>query len=53
MGNKEIIRNYISKLKTVKTKAFEEKVTTACIYSRIKAGRYKCTIIDGITFIED
>ena len=53
MKERKIIDNYISRLKTVKTKAYEEKVTTQCIYLRIKNGLYNTVVSDGITFIEE
>lgn len=47
----EEIRNFLGKLKTVRTKAAEEGRTTMCIYQRIARGLYDTIEIDGVKFI--
>lgn len=42
----------ISKLKTIKSFAMANKVTTAYIYKLIKEGKMKAFIIDGVNFID-
>lgn len=53
MEEKEIIERYLKRLKTVKNKAMQEKVTTQCIYLRIRKGIYKAVSIDGQIFIDE
>lgn len=50
-NNKEIIERYLKRLKTVKNKAYAEKVTTQCVYLRIRKGIYKAVTIDGVIFV--
>lgn len=47
----EKIEKYLKRLKTVKNKAIEEKVSTQCVYLRIRKGIYNAVSIDGILFI--
>lgn len=42
----------IDKLKTVKTFAMANSVTTAYIYKLIKEGKMKAFVIDGVNFID-
>ena len=51
MDNKEIIDEFISKLKTIAVKAREEGVSVQAIHSRISRGLYKTVNICGVTFI--
>ena len=50
-NNKEIINRYLKRLKSVKNKAYAEKVTTQCVYLRIRKGIYKAVTIDGVIFV--
>ena len=50
-NNKEIINRYLKRLKTVKNKAYDEKVTTQCVYLRIRKGIYNAVTIDGVIFV--
>ena len=50
-NNKEIIERYLKRLKTVKNKAYEEMVTTQCVYQRIRRGIYNAVSIDGVIFV--
>ena len=50
-NNKEIIERYLKRLKSVKNKAYAEKVTTQCVYLRIRKGIYKAVTIDGVIFV--
>ena len=50
-SNKEIIERYLKRLKTVKNKAYAEKVTTQCVYLRIRKGIYNAVTIDGVIFV--
>lgn len=50
-NNKEIINRYLKRLKTVKNKAYAEKVTTQCVYLRIRKGIYNAVTIDGVIFV--
>lgn len=50
-SNKEIIERYLKRLKTVKNKAYEEMVTTQCVYQRIRRGIYNAVSIDGVIFV--
>lgn len=50
--NKEV-QEFISRLKTVKNKACDERVTTKTIYDRAKKGCYQMVEIDGVKFILD
>ena len=50
-NNKEIINRYLKRLKSVKNKAYAEKVTTQCVYLRIREGIYKAVTIDGVIFV--
>lgn len=47
----EEVKQYLSRLKSVKDKAFEERVVTKTIYDRIKKGIYETTEIGGMMFI--
>lgn len=47
----EEIKEYLSRLKSIKDKAFEERVVTKTIYDRIKKGMYETTEIGGMMFI--
>lgn len=47
----EEVKKYLSRLKSVKEKAFEEKVVTKTIYDRIQKGIYETTEIGGMIFI--
>ena len=47
----EKIEKYLKRLKTVKNKAIEEKVSTQCVYMRIRKGIYNAVSIDGVLFI--
>lgn len=42
----------IDKLKTVKNYALNNGVTAAYIYKRIKEGKMKPVVIDGVQFID-
>lgn len=50
-NNKEIINRYLKRLKTVKNKAYNEMVTTQCVYQRIRRGIYNAVSIDGVIFV--
>ena len=50
-NNKEIINRYLKRLKTVKNKAYAEKVTTQCVYQRIRRVIYYAVSIDGVIFV--
>ena len=50
-NNKEIINRYLKRLKTVKNKAYDEKVTAQCVYLRIRKGIYNAVTIDGVIFV--
>lgn len=50
-NDKEIINRYLKRLKSVKNKAYAEKVTTQCVYLRIRKGIYKAVTIDGVIFV--
>ena len=50
-NDKEIINTYLKRLKTVKNKAYAEKVTTQCVYQRIRRGIYNAVSIDGVIFV--
>lgn len=45
------VKEFLSRLKSVKEKAFEERITVQAIYSRIRKGIYETVEIGGITFI--
>lgn len=47
----EEVREFLSRLKSVKDKAFEERVVTKTIYDRIEKGIYKTIEIGGMKFI--
>lgn len=47
----EEVKEYLSRLKSIKDKAFEERVVTKTIYDRIKKGIYETTEIGGMMFI--
>lgn len=47
----EEVKQYLSRLKSIKDKAFEERVVTKTIYDRIKKGIYETTEIGGMMFI--
>lgn len=47
----EEIRRFLKRLKTVRTKATEEGLTTMGIYQRISKGVYETIEIDGVKFI--
>lgn len=51
MDKKEIIDEFISKLKTIAVKAREESVSVQAIHARIRRGLYKTIYICGLTFI--
>lgn len=51
MEKGEIIKEFVSRLKTVAVKAREEEVSVQAIHSRIKRGLYKTVDICGVTFI--
>ena len=51
MEEKEIIDRYLKRLKTVKNKAMEEKVTSQYVYLRIRKGIYNAVTIDGVIFV--
>jgi hypothetical protein len=48
--NKEI-KDFISRLKTVKNKACDERCSVLTVYNRIKKGIYKEVVIDGVKFV--
>lgn len=48
--NKEV-QEFISRLKTVKNKACDERCSVITVYNRIKKGIYKEVVIDGVKFI--
>ena len=50
-NDKEIINRYLKRLKSVKNKAYAERVTTQCVYRRIRKGIYKAVSIDGVIFV--
>lgn len=45
------IKEFISRLKTVKSKACDERVTVKTVYDRAKKGIYEMIDIDGVKFI--
>lgn len=45
------VKGFLSRLKSVKEKAFEERLTVQSIYNRIRKGIYETVEIGGITFI--
>lgn len=45
------VKEFLSRLKSIKDKAFEEKVVTKTIYDRIKKGIYETVEIGGMMFI--
>lgn len=47
----EEIKSFISRLKTVKSKACDERVTVKTIYDRAAKGIYEMLTIDGVKFI--
>jgi hypothetical protein len=47
----EEVKQYLSRLKSIKDKAFEERVVTKTIYDRIKKGMYGTVEIGGMMFI--
>lgn len=47
----EEVQKFISRLKSVKDKAFEERVVTKTIYDRIAKGIYQTIDIGGMKFI--
>lgn len=47
----EGIKNFISRLKTVKNKACDERCSVLTVYNRIKKGIYKEVVIDGVKFV--
>lgn len=47
----EKIKKFLSRLKTVKNKACDERVTVKTIYSRIDKGLYNAVNIDGKIFV--
>lgn len=47
----EKIREFLKRLKTVKDKACDERVTTKTIYDRIAKGVYDSVVVGGIKFI--
>lgn len=48
--NKEV-QEFLSRLKTVKSKACDERVTVKTIYDRAAKGIYEMLTIDGVKFI--
>lgn len=51
MGKGEIIKEFVSRLKTVAVKAREENVSVQAIHARIKRGLYHTIEICGVTFV--
>lgn len=47
----EEVKEFISRLKTVKSKACDERVTVKTIYDRGTKGIYEMIDIDGVKFI--
>lgn len=47
----EQVTNYLSRLKTVKNKACDERVTVKTVHDRAKKGIYEMIDIDGCKFI--
>lgn len=47
----EKIKSFLCRLKTVKNKACDERVTPKTIYDRIAKGKYETVVLDGIKFI--
>lgn len=47
----EEIKEFISRLKTVKNKACDERCSVLTVYNRLKNGVYKEVVIDGIKFV--
>lgn len=45
------IQNFLSRLKTIKNKACDERVTVKTIYNRAKKGIYTVVSIDGVMFV--
>lgn len=45
------IKSFLGRLKTVKSKACDERVTPKTIYDRIRNGKYEVIVIDGMKFI--
>lgn len=48
---KEEVKDYLSRLKRVSTKAFEEHTSPKIIHERTKRGAYEMIEIDGMKFI--
>lgn len=47
----EEVKQFLSRLKTVKDMACDLRVTPKTIYDRIKKGDYKCIEISGVKFV--
>lgn len=47
----EQIKEFLSRLKTVKNKACDERVTVKTVHNRVKKGDYRMVEIDGVKFI--
>lgn len=47
----EEVKEFLSRLKSIKDKAFEERVVTKTIYDRIAKGMYETIEIGGMKFI--
>lgn len=47
----EEVKNFLSRLKTVKNKAWDERVTVKTVHDRAKKGIYNMIEIDGVKFI--
>lgn len=47
----EEVKEFISRLKTVKKKACEEFITAKTVYDRAKKGIYNIVEIDGVKFV--
>lgn len=45
------VKDYLSRLKTVKNKACDERVTVKTVHERAKKGIYEMIDIDGMKFI--
>ena len=45
------VKEFLSRLKSIKDKAFEERVVTKTIYDRIKKGIYETVEIGGMKII--
>lgn len=45
------VKEFLSRLKTFKNKACDERVTILTVYNRVRKGVYQTIEIDGVKFI--